>query len=113
MEERADRYRAEASNLDQLLSERNRLLNSLECAYRASFKKRKTKFDELTDASNGKLRLLLEHAQNYGRYIGKLSDFLKGGSPQISVAQRRLVGEKIGPRKLIELVLQEDFAPHC
>lgn len=81
----------------------------MEQLYRGYFEIRKTKFDELSAKSEGKLLLLLEHARNNENYSGQLVELLKGGSNALTLAQRKQIAEKISPRRFVDLVLSRDI----
>lgn len=82
------------------------MLDKLDEAYYGYYNLRKDKFDELSSASNGKLHLILEHAQNRKNYTDKLSDLLKGGNNALSVAHRKQIAQNISPRRFINLMIE-------
>jgi len=97
------------NDLDRIQKERNAFLDELEEYYFKYFELRKTKFDEITDLSNGRLQLTLEHAKNRKMYIDAIIELLKGAS-NASVPQRKQLAEKIAPRRLVNLLLTRDLA---
>lgn len=107
-EERAQRHRVHAESFTSLNSQRKRLLDQLEQAYRDYYNLRSDKYTELANASGGKLRLTLAHAENIDNYNSRLSELLKGGSNAPSVETRNKVAKSMTPRQFIELVQEKD-----
>jgi hypothetical protein len=108
-EAEAKDYRHLIGNLDDLIRERDSLLDQLERAHRDYYVVRKDKFDQLTELSEGKLRLMLEHASDRTAYEDNLVELLKGGGAySISVSDRRKVARNVAPRRLVQLVLDND-----
>ena len=101
-------YRELTAALPEILRARVRLLDELDRAYLRFYELRKGKFDHLTELSEGKLRLTLEHAADRSAYEVKLSDLLKGGANAPSVADRNRIAQNVLPRRLIQLVLDQD-----
>jgi PHP family Zn ribbon phosphoesterase len=108
IDKEASGFHLVAGNLGSALKARNELLDRLERAHGVYFEVRKSKFDQLTDLSEGKLRLALEHAADRSAYGNALSDLLKGGQTALSVADRRRISENVAPRTLVQLVLDRD-----
>ena len=110
-ERELERYRKLADeDLPALRVQRDRLLDRLEEQHRAYFEVRKAKFDHLTQASGGRLRLALTHATNRNQYTSALTDLLKGKSAlTIPVARRKLVARKLSPRELVDIVIARDL----
>lgn len=104
----ANGYRLLTANLSNILKTRNELLDRLERAHRGHFDVRNEKFDQLTELSDGKLMLTLEHAADRSVYGSELRDLLKGGQTALSVADRRRIAENVAPRRLVQLVLDRD-----
>jgi hypothetical protein len=106
---KVDRYRKLVDTLPGLMNDRDAYLDQLESTYRAYYEKRKAKFDELTVASENKLKLSLRHADNRTAYVQALSELLKGTGPNaIPVPTRQKIADKVSPRELINLVLAQD-----
>jgi len=110
-EKEAREYRKLIKDLGAIIEERNDLLDQLERAYRAYYQLRKEKFDELTELSDDKLQLVLEHSADRSAYAERLVDLLKGGPNAPSVSDRRKIARNVAPRRLIQLVLDRN-APH-
>ncbi len=108
-ERKAHQFKKQADELDTIKTEREALLNQLDAEYFAYYELRKKKFEEITDLSEGRLKLSLEHAKNREVYISNLVDILKGGTNAIPVTQRKQLAEKISARRLIELLLARDL----
>lgn len=104
----ARNHRELASALPGLLKVRDGLLDRLEQAYRSYYEIRKAKFDQLTQLSDGKLKLSLEHAADHTRYEARLNELLKGGPTAPSVADRAKIAQNVPPRRLVEFVLNRD-----
>jgi hypothetical protein len=109
LEGKIDQLEKEAKELDAIKAEREVLLNQLEAQYLAYYELRKKKFDEISSLSDGRLKLSLEHARNRSTYSDALVDLLKGGGNAIPVPQRKLLAEKISPRRLVDLILARDL----
>jgi hypothetical protein len=110
LEKEAKEHQSVTERLPELLEARSELLDKLERAYRNYYEVRKAKFDQLTDLSDGKLKLTLEHAADRSLYGKILNDLLKGGQNSLSVADRRQIAANVPPRRLVELVLDRDTA---
>ncbi len=109
MEGRLKRYRVlVAEKLPELLAAREALLDDLDAQQRAYYEARKRKFDTLTGASEGKLRLTLTHAANRAAYEEAIVALLSGGDINISTANRRKIAAKVAPRELGTLIIQRD-----
>lgn len=108
LEEEANGYSTLTASLGNLLETRNDLLDRLERAHRSYFDVRKKKFEHLTELSDGKLQLTLEHAADRSTYENNLNDLLKGGQTAPPVADRRQIARSIAPRRLVQLVLDRD-----
>jgi hypothetical protein len=110
VERELERYRKMADEaLPQRLAERGQLLDQLDQVHQAYYETRKAKFNHLTQASGGKLKLLLEHASNRSAYTEALVSLLSGsGTSTISPAQRRLVAREISPRALGQLIIDRN-----
>lgn len=95
-------------DLDALLQSRYLLLDQLEKAYREFYEIRKTKFDQLTELSDQKLKLDLLHAADRQAYENMLNELLKGGQNAPSTSDRHKIAEGVTPRRLVELVLNRN-----
>jgi hypothetical protein len=102
------RYQQQVNQqLPQLLFEREALLDRLESAYLGFYELRKTKFDQLTQASGGKVQLNLTHAGNRDEYARALSDLLKGGGANgVSTTHRQKIADQVAPRNLVASVIE-------
>jgi len=107
-EKNASRYKGLAENLEEVMEERATLLDQLAEAHRSYFETRKAKFDYLTEASDGKLQLTLEHAADREEYTHQLVELLKGGQNAPSVAMRRQIADKVSPKRFVELIVERD-----
>jgi hypothetical protein len=109
-EQGLERYRKLADeDLPNLLSQRNGLLDRLDEQYQAYYETRKGKFDQLTQASEGKIRLTLTHATNRETYANALVDLWKGsGTGTISAPNRRKVADTVAPRVLGDIIINRD-----
>ena len=96
------------ADLDDLLNERNALLDQLEKEYREFYEIRKAKFDQLTELSNQKLKLDLAHAEDRQDYEGILNELLKGGQNAPSVNDRHKIAAGVAPRRFVDLVLNRN-----
>lgn len=107
---RLKRYRTLAEEkLPELRDVREGLLNDLDEEYQAYYEARKRKFDQLTVASEGKLRLTLAHAANRTDYEGALIDLLAGGHiGSVSTSNRRKIAANVHPRELGNLIITRD-----
>jgi hypothetical protein len=105
-----ERHRKQAEeDLPRLLQRRAALLDRLDQEHLAYFELRRKKFDGLTQASNGRLRLTLAHAANRAGYTEALVDLLKGRSAStISVAHRRKITARLSPRELGDVIITHD-----
>lgn len=101
--------RAFADNLLEIISKRNELLDKLDEAKQDYYQLRKSKFDEITRSSNGKLNLILNHAENREQFTNKIVDLLKGGDNTLSTAHRRQIAQAITPRRLIDLIINRNY----
>jgi len=111
LDNEAKGYRALIGDLAVLIERRNNLLDRLEKAYRSYYDVRKTKFDQLTEYSDGKLKLELIHAADRSTYEVNLVELLRGGANALGTADRRQIANNISPRRFIQLVLDRN-APH-
>jgi hypothetical protein len=107
-ENEVSRYRGLIKDLGELGEERAILLDQLAEAYRSYFETRKAKFDHLTEASDGKLQLMLKHAANREKYAGQLVELLKGGQNAPGVAMRRQIANQVSPKWFVELIVERD-----
>ncbi len=97
-------------DLPKLLEQRKQLLDNLDAQYQTYYTARKKKFDDLTNLSDGKLKLELDHASNRERYQEALVDLLKGsGTSTIAVAQRNQVAQNVSPRELGNVIMARDI----
>jgi PHP family Zn ribbon phosphoesterase len=108
LEKRISQVEKLVNDLDEIKKERNNLLNELEEHHYKYFELRKTKFDEITILSDGRLKLTLEHAGNRKKYSDAVIELLKGIS-NVSVPQRKQLAEKITPRRLVDMLLLRDL----
>ena len=99
---------SKANDLGNLTNKRNDLLNELEEAYQNLYKARKEKYEQLTNLSNGKLKVEIAHASDFSNYEDCLVELLKGSSNSISVSDRRKIAQNIPPRNFITLILARD-----
>ncbi|MCP4428721.1 MAG: PHP domain-containing protein, partial [Chloroflexi bacterium] len=109
-EREAKRYRRQVANLPGLRQAREELLAGLTAVHRNYFQTRQTKFQQLTDRSDGKLRLTLAHAADHSAFAERLVELLRGGVNAPSVAARRQIAENMPPRQFVELVLARNEA---
>lgn len=109
----ADKERKDADDLGNLLEVRNKLLDQLERVYKQYFELRANKFTELTEASDGRLKLDLIYAKNGKKYESALVDILKGGDNAPSTAMRKSIAKKIPPRELIDIFLNNNESKLC
>lgn len=110
-ERQASEAKALLRNLEAILTERNDLLDQLERAYFAYYEARQAKYQHLTELSDGKLRLDLQHAANRQTYEERLVGLLRGGATPISVSDRQKIAQNVMPRRLVQLVLDRNV-PH-
>jgi hypothetical protein len=110
LERELERFRKLADqDLPALLEERERLLDGLDEQHHAYYAARKEKFDYLTQASEGRLLLSLEHAANRERYTDALNELLRGsGTSTVSTTYRRRIACKVPPRRLGEILIARD-----
>jgi hypothetical protein len=98
-------------DLDAMLAERNSLLDQLERAHYSYYEVRKAKYEHLTELSDGKLQLDLDHAADRTAYENKLVELLRGGAGSLSTGDRRRIGQNVLPRRFVQLVLDRNI-PH-
>jgi len=101
-----DKFSKEIKQYSEILKERNKLLDELEKVHMEFYDTRMKKFDELTEKSDGKLRLELVQSANWNAFYDELNG-LKKGSKIRDVDIRKYVS-KIMPRKFVDLVLEKD-----
>lgn len=99
-----------SDNLGDILSDRNANLDQLERCYRQYYDIRKEKYDELTELSENKLQLILNHAADRSSYENNLSELLRGGQNAPSVADRAKIANGIMPRRFVQLILDRNDA---
>ena len=93
-------------DLPGLLVQRAALLDQLDVCHRAYYEARHRKFETLTAASEGKLRLALAHAANRNAYTEAVKSCLRGSGPgAISTANREKIAENVSPRLLGEQII--------
>ena len=97
-------------DLNSILDERNQLLDQLEGAHKKYYETRKSKYAQLTELSNRKLRLEIEHASDRSIYENILMELLKGSNNLISTSDRRKIAQNILPRRFINLVLDRNVS---
>jgi hypothetical protein len=107
-EAEAQRYRQQVAALPALRQERNDLLDQLAAAHHDYFQTRQAKFQQLTELSDDKLRLILAHAADHSAFAERLVDLLKGGANAPATSTRRQIAEKVHPRQFVDLVLARD-----
>jgi hypothetical protein len=107
-EKKAKESRGLVDGLRAVWKERNQLMDQLDRAYQRLYELRRTKFEQITELSDNKLNLVLEHAANCANYEDRLVDMLKGGMIAPSVADRKQIAQNVTPRKLVEMVLDRD-----
>ena len=100
--------KALVGDLEGLFKQRDQLLDQLERAYREFYEARKTKFDQLTELSNQKLKLDLLHAADRQAYENMLSELVKGGQNAPSTGDRHKIAMGVAPRRLVDLVLNRN-----
>lgn len=109
IEKDAKACRALLEDLDGIWQERTVLLDRLEDVYRQNYDTRLAKFQQISRQSDGKLDLLLEHAENRQDFTGTLVDLLKGGQNAPSTSIRRKIAEKLMPRRFVELIIDRNI----
>ena len=87
---------------------RTKLLDEFEGAARRMYDLRKSKYDEITILSEGKLKVELHHASNRSAFADALSDMLKGGSSATPAVERRKISDTMAPRRFVQLVLDHN-----
>jgi len=100
---------AKSKKLPELLKARNVLLDDLERAYRKRYDLRKSKYDQLTELSGKKLRLLLDYSVDRSQFGSDLAELLRGGQNGIQIGERQKITDSISPRRLVALVLDSDY----
>ena len=96
--------------LPKLLQDRDGLLDQLDQQYQSYHQARHSKFDALTRASNGRVRLQITHATNVETYAAELKSLWRGQSANtISVSNRRKIAETIFPRELGDMIISRDI----
>ncbi len=109
-EKEAERYRSLAEAAEMILTTRQQLLDRLEEAHHQIYAVRRSKFDQLTALSDSKLQLTLEHASDRTAFESRLTEHLKGTGPNaVGVPDRKRIAQRTSPRRLVELVLAEDY----
>lgn len=110
LERELERFRKLADeDLPALLEERERLLDGLDEQHHAYYAARREKFDYLTQASEGRLLLSLQHAANRERYEEALNELLRGSGPgTVSTTNRRRIAHNVPPRRLGEMLIARD-----
>ncbi|MBC8506954.1 MAG: PHP domain-containing protein [Anaerolineales bacterium] len=115
LEKQKAEYDKEAGDLKKMLKDlptildrREKLLDDLERAHRRYYEARKTKYEQLTELSDGKLQVELEHAADRSSFEEKLVDLLKGGSNAPSVSDRRKIAQNVQPRRFVQLILDRN-----
>jgi hypothetical protein len=73
-----------ASKFDQLRADRNKLLDDLDNAYQGYFELRKSKFDDLTRKSEGRLELELTHLTNHQSFLDELRRLAGGRGSRVA-----------------------------
>ncbi len=107
-EREAERYRQQVSNLPALRGAREALLDGLTAVHHDYFQTRQTKFQQLTERSDGKLRLTLAHAADHNAFAERLVELLRGGANAPAVSTRRQIAAAVHPRLFVELILARD-----
>jgi hypothetical protein len=103
-------YRQQIADLDNLRQAREDLLDRLEQAACRQFELRKTKYDQITELSGGKLRVNLKHMGDRSAFEAALMELLKGGANAPPVAERRAIAEAVLPRCFVQLIMARDAA---
>jgi PHP family Zn ribbon phosphoesterase len=111
LDKEARGYQALIVDLAVLMDARSSLLDGLERAYRGYYEVRKAKFDQLTELSDGKLKLELAHAADRTAYEANLVELLRSGTNAPGTADRRQIAHNIAPRRFVQLVLDRN-KPH-
>ena len=111
LDDEANGYRSLIKDLEKLINNRDELLNSLERSYREYYDLRKSKYDQLSEFSEEKLRLELEHAVDRSEYEKKLMTILRGGDNAPTTSDRRKIAANILPRRFVKLALDRN-TPH-
>lgn len=101
-------YASLSSKLPNLLESRKKLLDQLEKSYRDLYEMRKDKYDNLTELSEQKLQLILNHAVDRSVYEEQLSLLLRGGQNAPTVSDRSKIAQGIMPRRFGQLVLDKN-----
>jgi len=100
--------------LPKLLKQRERLLDQLDQQHQNYYQTRQSKFDALTQASNGRVRLQITHATNIETYAAELKSLWRGqGATTISVPNRKKIAETISPRKLGDIIIARNIDQLC
>jgi len=103
-------YRKLTDNLPNLLAVRNAALDQLERLYHQYFDIRKEKYDEITELSDNKLKLILNHASDRNEYLSNLSELVKGGQNAPSMPDREKIVNGIMPRRFVQYILDHNHA---
>ena len=97
---------ARARRLDRTLAKRGSLLDELDQTRDSLYETRKQKYDELTDLSDGKLRLALKQGSDPEAFSKALQALATG--THIRKTEVVKIAERVSPREFIDLVISND-----
>lgn len=108
--ELGDELRIHSLNLEKMsdiIKKRKSFLKQLNEVHEKYYNQRKNKYEELTNISQGKLRLSLNHFSNKKRFKDELTSILKGSRTSAATIQELV--NSLMPTDFIEYVLNDDI----
>ncbi len=94
--------------LPTFIGERVKQLDRLEILYRELYEARYSQFQRLTEASSGRLKLEIVHANNRTAYRDTVRAVWKGGALGIPADKRLQIADHVSPRQLVEWIIGRD-----
>ncbi len=107
-EDEKKQYQSKVDEFENLFSERQTLLNSLDEVHEEYYNKRKEKYEELTERSREKLKLEITHRANSSLFKSELKAILRGSKTRESVIEQ--IVSTLLPRDFVDLILAKRTA---
>ncbi|MBI2842149.1 MAG: PHP domain-containing protein [Armatimonadetes bacterium] len=108
LEKRISQRKARAAECGKLQTERTESLDALDRLYDDLYNERATVYADLAKQSGRKLRLEVKHSTDSGQFQEQLKELVTGSRVKGDYIED--VGEKLSPRRFVDLVLTKDAA---
>lgn len=107
LEKQLKSYQLQAKQLDEVMKERKRMLDTLAQVQSSLFETRRVKYEELTNLSQGKLRVSIERGADTSAFATALGTISTG--THIRKVDLTRIAQSLSPKDFIDYVLAEDY----